>query len=47
MGASLGLFWALMSTTTTTLEGILERVVVQSDDDGFTVARLQVRGKST
>ena len=29
-----------------TVEGVLERVVFQSEDDGFTVARLQLPGKT-
>ena len=29
-----------------TIEGVLERVVYQSEDDGFTVARLQLPGKT-
>jgi hypothetical protein len=28
-----------------TVEGVLERVVFQSEDDGFTVAKLQLPGK--
>ncbi len=35
----------MSSINTLAIEGVLERVVYQSEDDGFTVARLQMPGR--
>ena len=36
----------MTTTNKVTIEGVLERVVYQGEEDGFTVARLQAPGRN-